>query len=287
MSTSQLIAELSSMDQGKRDLAAKKLRTSYKKSQRSKWEDLVGEIQKGLTKKELFEIFKGHDLVEFFTIGSGRTHSINYELDNDWMLHCAFMNESNELISWELVAKTRSVWVDIPNEKFTGKWITYFVNGQKAHEVNYKNGSYFGEFISFHSDGSKSYVQHYSESGANGSDTGYFPSGKISYKGMYENGKPCGTWIHFDESGIVSSSKSYKDCQEGNLDTYKIDGRNVTKEAYEAKKKELKEISGTYHCAKTIGGGRNSYEAKDSKGVIWLVHSLQDNKKSIYGMTKK
>jgi hypothetical protein len=285
----QLIAALTSSEQNTRDQAAKQLRNTYVSSPKSKWIDLVGKIQKGQTKKDVFEIFKGHELVEDFMLGSGRTHSVSYRLDNDWALHCAFMNESDELLNWELTAKTKSIWVGIPNKQFNGTWITYFVNGQKANEINYKDGSYFGELIAYHSDGSKSYVQHYDKSGANGTDTGYFPSGKVSYQGTYEKGKQCGTWNHFDESGKVISTQEYAGCspKEASKDAYKIEGKDVTKETYEAKKKELKEIPGTYHCAKTVGGGRNSYEAKDANGVIWLVHNYLDGKYSKNGISRK
>ncbi|MDX2362361.1 MAG: hypothetical protein QNK23_16250 [Crocinitomicaceae bacterium] len=58
---------------------------------------------------------------------------------------------------------------------------------------------------------------------------------------------------------------------------YFIEGEEVTKEIYDDQKDQLVEIEDTYHCATTTGGGRNSYEAVDTEGIVWLIHCEQDN----------
>jgi antitoxin component YwqK of YwqJK toxin-antitoxin module len=140
--------------------------------------------------------------------GSGQSHSMSYRLDNEWILTCWFQNEGDILIERELSHALKHIWVN-PPKGFTGKWITFFVNGQKSHEINYRNGKYFGELISYHSDGSRNFVQHYTEKGADGADTGYYPSGKIAYRAQYRDNKQAGTWIWYDESGRVTSTKEY------------------------------------------------------------------------------
>lgn len=204
--------DIHSIEQEERDEAAADLRQSYEAAPKSKWDEAMKKLQKGLNKKKLEEIFGIDNSEVFMSLGSGQSHAEMYQLDNDWMLNCWFENDGNSLMSWELTAHTKSIWIAPPANDFTGTWITYYVNGQKANEIEYKNGRYHGTFTSYHSDGSKSVVQHYNEKGCNGSDKGYYPSGKLKYEGMYKNSQQCGTWTHYDKDGNVTSSKNEGDC---------------------------------------------------------------------------
>ncbi len=101
------------------------------------------------------------------------------------------------------------VWVE-PPEDFTGTWVTYFINGEKARQVDYVNGNRFGTLISYYSCGAKAYVQHYNADGCDGEDTGYFPSGRISYRAHYKAGNPVGTWIWYDEDGNIKTTREHR-----------------------------------------------------------------------------
>lgn len=68
---------------------------------------------------------------------------------------------------------------------------------------------------------------------------------------------------------------------------YSIDGEIVKKETFQQFISELEEIPGTYHCAKAIGGGRNSYEATDPNGITWVVSSVLKSKNSSVSIEKK
>ncbi len=67
---------------------------------------------------------------------------------------------------------------------------------------------------------------------------------------------------------------------------YILEGKSVTEEVFQTFRKTLIEIEDTYHCAKTIGGGRNSYEAKDSNGVVWICRSVSNGDKETYSIER-
>jgi hypothetical protein len=132
----------------------------------------------------------------------------SYRLDDAWLLRCSYQEfgSSDVLLSHELIESLRYVWIE-PPAGFTGVWTTYFVNGQRSHEIQYRDGQHFGTFTSFYSNGSKAVVQHYGAEGADGEGTGYFPSGALNYKARYSKGTPTGTWVWYNEDGSVRSTR--------------------------------------------------------------------------------
>lgn len=206
--TAPLIRDLASPDQQVRDKAAAELRATFQTTPESKWTPTLQEIKKGQTKKEILEALRPFNVTTGFGFGTGQAYSESFRLDDEWVLICWFANDGDMLIDRKLSPSVRHIWTT-PPEKYSGKWVVYFVNGQKSHEINYKDGQYLGKFTSYRSNGSKCYVQHYTEKGADGADTGYHPSGKVAYQGQYRAGKQVGTWTWFDEAGNVTSTKSY------------------------------------------------------------------------------
>ena len=208
MATASPIDDLASSQQLVRDKAAAVLRATFTGTPEAKWTPTVEKIKKGQTKKEILELLRPFSVTEEEGMGSGQSHSQSYRLDKEWVLMCWFQNEGDVLINRELVSSLKHVWIS-PPKNFTGTWVVYFVNGQKSHQINYRDGQYWGEFIAYRSDGSRAYVQHYAADGADGEDTGYYPSGKISYRAYYKAGKPVGTWSWYDEAGKVISTKEH------------------------------------------------------------------------------
>ncbi len=156
------IDDLASPNQAVRDKAAEVLRATFKSTPESKWAPTIEKITKGQSKKEVQELLRPLNATWEVSMGTGQTHSEVYRLDSEWLLSCGFHNTGDTLIDRKLTRSLKHIWVAPPNT-YTGVWTAYFVNGQKSHVVNYKNGKYFGEFISYHWDGSTRSVQHYSE----------------------------------------------------------------------------------------------------------------------------
>ncbi len=199
-----------------RDYAATTLRGTYQSIPQSKWQPIVDSIKVGQTKESVLRLLEPFHVSAGMGTGSGGSHSERYTLDDGWTLTCWYTNKDNALIDRQLQKATRSVWVEPPKD-FTGKWITYFVNGEKNHEIDYQAGRYFGEFVSFHDNGSKAVVQHYAEAGVIGEDTGYFPSGHLNYRGRYEGGKQVGKWIWYDDEGNIANTR-----EEAGMYTYNV-----------------------------------------------------------------
>jgi hypothetical protein len=84
--------------------------------------------------------------------------------------------------------------------------------------------------------------------------------------------------VHREPQEIISDSATTN---------YFIEDKEVTKEIYGDQKGQLVEIEDTYHCAKTTGGGRNSYEAIDTEGIVWLIHCEQDNNSTKLRISRK
>jgi hypothetical protein len=201
------LTDLSSPDQTIRDKAAAEIRSTYQEIPRSKWQPLVDLIHKGQTKASVLRLLQPLHVVPSEGPASGQSYTEWYRLDDTWILTCYYEDDSNVVIDKDLTEFMMGVG-PFPPETFTGRWIGYFVNGQKASEIDYKNGRYCGELISYHPNGVKSCVQHYSEEGANGDDIGYYPSGHIMYRGQYMAGKQVGEWTRYDDAGKLTKTEA-------------------------------------------------------------------------------
>ena len=145
-----------------------------------------------------------------FSGGSGVS---TYRLDDYWVVRLYLIDHDNKKLHEsppDLIQSVLSVWI-APPAKYTGEWVTLHVNGQKAHEIQYRDGKYDGTFTAFHDDGSKSYQQHYTAGVCHGTDTGWHRNGKVSYEAQYDHGKQVGTWRWWDENGRETSVQEWED----------------------------------------------------------------------------
>jgi hypothetical protein len=202
------IDDLHSSSQQVRDAAAASLRKTFVAPPRSRWEKVVAAISPGDSSATILQLLQPYRVTREFGVSSGQSFNLSYRLDDVWLLSCSFrrLETSDMLLRHELIEQVRYIWIEPPAD-FTGVWTTYFVNGQRSHEIQYRDGQYFGTFTSFYSNGSKSVVQHHGAEGADGEDTGYFPSGALSYKARYGKDEPKGTWVWYNEDGSVRSTR--------------------------------------------------------------------------------
>lgn len=192
-----------------RDRAAAELRGTYAPVPLSRWDALYENVKIGQTKEQMLTGLLPVVPERLGGFGQGQSFSESFRLDGDWVLWCLFRDDDETIIEKNILSHMRDVWVDPPKD-FTGKWITYYVNGSKSHEIDYQAGHYQGDFQTFRPDGSKIFVQHYVKSGViDGDDTGYHPSGKVMYTAHYKRGVPVGVWMWYDESGNVTSTKEH------------------------------------------------------------------------------
>ncbi len=70
-------------------------------------------------------------------------------------------------------------------EKRDGKWVSWYENGLKNSEGNYKNGVLDGKY------------------------TVWYSNGIVYYKGQYRNGQKIGTWVFYDTLGVQIKKVNY------------------------------------------------------------------------------
>lgn len=207
--------DLASPSQEVRDKAAAVRRANYQAVPEAKWQPVVEQLKPKLTRAEVEEILRPFHAQPGMGVAGGGGSTESVQLDNDWRLTLMYQMAGppaarDVLFDRQLEAATRSFWV-APPKGFTGTWVTYFANGQKSHEIPYRDGGYFGDFVSYHSNGQKACVQHYTERGVEGEETGFMADGKLAHRGQYKGNKPVGRWDWYNEKGDVISEEEYDD----------------------------------------------------------------------------
>lgn len=181
------------------------------------WEQRIAQLKGGMTLDEALELLlpdlSPADRRKTCEGGawSGGSGTSIYRLDDYWTVHLYLVDFEHQKLhehAPDLKRLVRKVWVVQP-AGYTGLWVTWHVNGQEAHEIQYRNGRYDGTFTAFHDDGSKCYEQHYTAGVCHGPDTGWHRNGKKAYEGQYEHDKQVGTWRWWNENGQIESTKEY------------------------------------------------------------------------------
>ena len=182
------------------------------------WKQRVAQLKAGMALDEVLKLLLPElSLVERrkrfeFGGGDGGSSTESYRLDDYWSvwLHLVdFERKKLHKHAPDLFRSVRQVWV-APPAKYTGMWVTWHVNGQKANEIQYRNGQYDGTFTAFLDDGSKGVQQHYTTGFCHGTDTGWHRNGKKAYEGQHEHDKQVGTWRWWNENGQIESVKEYE-----------------------------------------------------------------------------
>ena len=171
---------------------------------------------------------------------SGGTGTSMYQLDDYWRVHLQLRDHDQPILLErpQLFASVRQQWVE-PPKNFTGTWTTWHVNGQRANEIQYRDGKYHGTFTSFHDNGAKLNVQHYEDGHCDGADVGWYKSGQKMYEGQYKNDKQNGTWRHWHENGQLSTELTYNNGRlDGSNTSWFASGQKQYEERYRNGKKE-------------------------------------------------
>ncbi len=173
------------------------------------WITKLKQITIGLPKAEVDQLLPPQEGAQM-SIGQGmRAHSVKCRLSNYWEATLNYDATDKIAAPPTLHKSERNVWVP-PAPDFSGQWTTYFVNGQKASDIEYKDGEYNGLFVSYYANGKKCYEQHYVNGVAEGSDVGWHDNGKPSYAGQYVHGKQDGTWTWWNADGTKRDETVFK-----------------------------------------------------------------------------
>lgn len=249
LSSAGPMEDLASPEQEVRDQAAEKLRASYRPVPESKWADLVAGLKNGQTKEEVLRQLAPYKVTEEGGWGALGSYSTGYRLDDEFVLECGFFTEGGErLVAHALTRSIRRVPV-VPPRDFTGRWVLYFANGNKSHELHYEKGMPVGEQTAYDSNGSKVIVRHLDAEGRpEGTEMAYYPSGGIHSRAQFSKGKQVGVSSWFDEAGNLAFTRKppgmeetpdvrlrigFHPGSEGHRPAIKISLRNLSKETRE------------------------------------------------------
>ncbi len=140
---------------------------------------------------------------------TGGGHVEVWRLDSYWKVDLQYFNPDTVAAKPRLSHEAIPVRLEPPTN-YTGSWITYYVNGQKHQESQYRLGRYEGSQSAYHDNGQKSYEQHYVEGVCLGSDSGWYRDGRKMYEGQYASDKQNGTWTHWYPDGTMQTRAQYK-----------------------------------------------------------------------------
>jgi hypothetical protein len=216
--SSELVALLSNPHQETRDAAAATLRELIATDPRSRtndhgyeyWQKRAESVKPGMKHSDVMRLLPAYDhtlSVEqliYSGAGTGQSHTAIWRLDHYWTVTIYYRNPDTVITRPRIRNKAMRIWVK-PPANFTGTWVTWYVNGQKSHEIEYKNGKYHGTFITFYDNGQKCVQQHYRNGICSGSDSGWYSDGMKMYHGNYEDDKQTGTWTYWNPDGGVKT----------------------------------------------------------------------------------
>ncbi len=200
---SERVEQLGHADPALRQAAAAALRESPPPDDQGEaWSARVAQVRDGMTRAQVEALLPVLEAGPGLSMG--RSVRQSWRLDTYWTVSAIFSDESLLQGAPILERQARSFWVE-PPAGHTGTWVTWYANGQKSHEIAYREGNYHGAFSSFYDNGQRSVQQHYVDGKAEGTDHGWYRGGQRAYVGQYVGGTRQGTWTHWYEDGGLQS----------------------------------------------------------------------------------
>jgi hypothetical protein len=209
----RLVSQLRDTDDTIRASAAKQIREQLaidpkrrtRDAGREYWEERIAQVKIGMKHEDVVNLLPSLNMQSTADLlhngpGSGDWHYSGWRLDHYWTFSILYTNPDRVRELPKLRGSAMEVWIDPPKDH-SGRWTTWFVNGQKHRESFHSNGQLHGTLTVFHDNGKKLFEQHYENGECHGKDTGWNRDGSKSYEGHYVDGKQHGTWMHWHVNG--------------------------------------------------------------------------------------
>ena len=105
----------------------------------------------------------------------------------------------------------------LPNEEtpFTGRAESFYENGQKELESNYKDGKPDGPWTWWYESGQKEREGNYKDGKKDGLLTWWYENGQKKVEANHKDGEPDGPTILYNEDGTERGRSTYKDGELG------------------------------------------------------------------------
>lgn len=95
------------------------------------------------------------------------------------------------------------------NGRPTGKWITFFKNGNIKSIENWYDGKLNGKYVIYQENGKKVMQTRYLNGKDNGEYFLFHENGVLQVKGNFRNGKPIGIWKYYNSKGKLKGKADY------------------------------------------------------------------------------
>ena len=172
------------------------------------WTTRFATVQPGMKEALVLKLLPANAHEELIS-STGGGHVEVWRLDSYWKVDLQYFNPDTVAAKPKLRHEAMPVRVEPPTN-YTGPWITYYVNGQKHQESQYRLGRYEGSQSAYHDNGQKSYEQYYVDGVCTGPDSGWYRDGRKMYEGRYASDKQDGTWTRWYPDGTTQTRAQYK-----------------------------------------------------------------------------
>jgi hypothetical protein len=192
-------SDLSSPSQAKRDAAATLLRATYVPTPRTNWNSVENFVRTNHSRAELLK--RLHGIPHRTEPSNGEIFWEYYRLDSSWELSCSYGAKDQMRKGYWL--KLHHAWV-APPTKFTGSWVTYYANGQKCWESQYKDGRKL-ECLEYEEDGAKG-IRHIHHQSGTSSEVWYGADGRPNFCVEFgANGEPQARIDYNDDGSTITN----------------------------------------------------------------------------------
>ncbi|MCA9139458.1 MAG: protein kinase, partial [Planctomycetales bacterium] len=167
-----LIETLADLDSAKREAASTRLREIYIAPSRTTWDKRIERIRNGDQKTSILRRFGIDSAQAEVVMGTGPYLIESYRLDSRWVFTGTFLNESqgrraNTLHSNASISEAWQTVSVEPPANYSGKWTTYYANGQPHRDRHFEGGRPTGTWTSYNPDGSVQTTRNHSSTVGN------------------------------------------------------------------------------------------------------------------------
>lgn len=161
------------------------------------WQQRIDAVKPGMKHSAVIELLPpldktvSADQLLWSGAGSGDSHNAMWRLDHYWTVSISYRNPDTVISPPTLKRNAMRIWVKPPKD-YSGTWVTWYVNGCKSHEIEYRHGKYHGALVNFYDNEKICFGQHYTDGVCSGIDSGWYSDGRKSYQGTYLDGKQHG-----------------------------------------------------------------------------------------------
>lgn len=164
---------------------------------------------------------------------NGKIHGKWYSYSESGKLQLIRFFEYDRLIGYSYHDKNDKELAMIPIKNETAKIISYFNNGKKARELEYRYGELVNQYSQYYYSGKLFKNNRFTSDNYEGESLTYYTDGVVKSRKMYQNGDFAGLQQYYYANGKLKKEANYKnDAKSGAVKYYDENGKLVKIENY-------------------------------------------------------